>query len=56
MRVIALIEKPDIIERILKHLDRWHPEPEHTIESGPDPPWPRNTNLPLTFDPVPDIA
>jgi hypothetical protein len=23
MRVIALIEKPDIIDPILKHLDRW---------------------------------
>ncbi len=23
MRVIALIEKPDIIEPILKYLDRW---------------------------------
>ena len=24
MRVIVLIEEPDIIERILKHLKRWH--------------------------------
>ena len=56
MRVIALIEKPDIVERNLKHLNRWHPEPEHPTTSGPDPPWPKDTNLPLEFHPVPDIA
>ncbi len=56
MRIIALVEQPCVIERILKHVGAWEPRP-----SGPDPPsgpaaWPSDVTLPLTYHPVPDIA
>ncbi|MFQ5938373.1 MAG: transposase, partial [Acidiferrobacterales bacterium] len=56
MRIIALIEQPCVIQRILKHLGAQAPRP-----SGPDPPsgpvaWPSGVTLPLTYHPVPDIA
>lgn len=51
MRVIALIEDPAVIERILTWLDLWEPlEP-----SGPSPPGGR-LSLALTYHPIPDIA
>ena len=51
MRVIALIEDPAVIERILSWLGLWQPPPA----CGPSPPGERAT-LPLTYHPVPDIA
>ena len=56
MRVIALIEDPGIIHRILDHLGLW--APLATARSPPLSPanWPRYANLPLTYHPVPDIA
>ena len=58
MRVIALIEDPAVVRRILQHLGRWAPEP-----AGPGPPapapapeWPANAVIPLTYHAVPDIA
>jgi len=56
MRVIALIEDPSVIRRILEHLGLWAPE---TIERAPPlPPEARPTNavVPLTYHPKPDIA
>ena len=56
MRVIALIDDPAVVRRILEHLGRWAPEP---AERGPPvqaPDWPRNAVIPLTYHPVPDIA
>ncbi len=52
----ALIEDPGVIRRILEHLGLWAPlaterSPPLTAAS-----WPRHANLPLTYDPVPDIA
>ena len=38
MRIIALIEDADVVERILKHLKVWKPLPD---TAGPDPPWPQ---------------
>jgi hypothetical protein len=26
MRIISLIEEPQLVEKILKHLDLWHPQ------------------------------
>ncbi len=51
MRVIALIENPAVIERILSWLGLWAPRQP----GGPSPPagYP---GLPLTYHPVPDIA
>jgi hypothetical protein len=51
MRVIALIEEPAVIERILSWLGLWQPLPA----SGPSPPEGR-PNLPFAYHPVPDIA
>ncbi len=51
MRVIALIEDPAVIERILSWLGIWEP----LRPSGPSPP-PERASLPLTYHPLPDIA
>jgi hypothetical protein len=56
MWVIALIEDPGVIQRILEHLGLWAPL---ATERSPPPGaanWPRHANLPLTYHPVPDIA
>jgi hypothetical protein len=56
MRIIALIDDPRVIRRILEHRGLWAPE-----TSAPGPPagagdWPVNALIPLTDHPVPDIA
>ena len=56
MRVIALIDDADVIERILRHLTVWDPPPEPRSATGPDPPVPKGETLALTYHPVPDIA
>ena len=56
MRVIALIEDPGVIRRILEHLGLWVPlATERSPPPGPAS-WPRHASLPLTYLPVPDIA
>ena len=56
MRIIALIDDPDVVERILKHLKTWNPTPDSMQPSGCDPPWPDSETLSLTSHPVPDIV
>ncbi len=56
MRIIALIDDADVIERVLKHLKVRDSEPETISPAGPDPPWRQGESLPLTYHPVPDIA
>ena len=56
MRIIALIDDGDVIERILKHLNVWDPPLEVLSPAGPDPPWPQGETIPLTYHPVPDIG
>ncbi len=51
MRVIALIEDPAVIERILRWLGLWEPR----RPGGPSPPA-DGPSLPRTYHPVPDIA
>jgi hypothetical protein len=51
MRVIALIEDPAVIERILSWLGIWDPPQPR----GPSPPS-ESARLPLAYHPVPDIA
>lgn len=51
MRVIALIEDPAVIERILSWLGLWEPR----RPGRPSPPA-DSPSLPLTYPPVPDIA
>ncbi|MBA3565121.1 MAG: transposase [Gammaproteobacteria bacterium] len=56
MRIIALSDDADVIERILRHLKLWDPSPDTHSPAGPDPPWPQGETLPITCHPVPDIA
>ena len=56
MRIIALIDNADVVERILKHLNVRDPLTETITPAGPDPPWPQGESLPLTYHPVPAIA
>ena len=51
MRVIALIEDPAVIERILSWLGLWEPPQPGGPSPPTDPP-----SLPLSYHPVPDIA
>jgi hypothetical protein len=56
LRIIAVIDNGDVIERILRHRNQWDPAPETITTTGPDPPIPEGENLPLTYHPLPDIA
>ena len=56
MRVIALIEDPQIIRRILEHLGLWVPQVKERSPPLDPASWPRYASLPLTYHPVPDIA
>ncbi len=56
MRVIALIDDPGVIRRILEHLGRWAPDPAARGPPVQTPEWPANAVIPLTYHPVPDIA
>ncbi len=56
LRIIALIDDGNVIERILRHLNEWDPAPETITTTGPDPPIPEGENLPLTYHTLPDIA
>jgi len=56
MRIIALIEDPQVIRRIIEHLGQWAPQvSERSPPLGPEA-WPAHASLPLTYDSVPDIA
>ena len=49
MRVMALIEDPQVIRRILEHLGLWAPlATEQSPPLGPAS-WPRHVSLPLTY-------
>lgn len=58
MRLITLIEDPDVIRRILRHLGLWHSEPPRGIERAP----PQGTKRPahvsilFTYHSIPEIA
>ena len=56
MRVIALIDDPAVVHRILEHLERWAPEPAARAPPAQALEWPANAVIPLTYHPVPDIA
>jgi hypothetical protein len=38
MRIIARIDDVDVVERILKQLKVWDPQPDTLTPAGPDPP------------------
>jgi len=53
MRVMALIEDPQVIRRILEHLGLWAPlATERSPPLGPAS-WPRHVSLPLTYHQFP---
>ncbi len=54
MRIIALIDERDVVERILKRLNLRDLPPETFHCAGPDPPAPKGETLPLTYHPVPE--
>lgn len=55
MRFLAVIEEAPVIERILRHIKVWDPSPP--LRAPPDEEdWPDNSQIPLTYHPVPDIA
>lgn len=59
MRVIALIEEPEVEKAILSHVGRWNPQPGDAAERSPPlatEAWPAHASLALTYHPVPDIA
>ena len=56
MRVIALIDDPGVIRRILEHLGLWAPEAPQRGPPAQAPEWPANALIPLTYHPLPDIA
>ena len=53
MRITALIDDVDMVERILKHLKVWDHQPDTITPAGPDPPLPQGETLSLTYHPVP---
>ena len=56
MRVIALIDDPAVVQRILEHLECWAPNPAARGPPVQAAEWPANAVIPLTDHPVPDIA
>jgi hypothetical protein len=56
MRVVALIDDPPVVRRILEHLGRWAPLPTERGPPEPAPDWPPGAVIPLADHPVPDIA
>ena len=53
MRVIALIDDPGVLRRILGH---WAPEHAERGPPAQAPDWPANAVIPMTYRPVADIA
>ncbi len=56
MRIIALINDPPVVRRILEHLGLWQPQAMERSPPVPSDAWPPNSVLPMTYHPVPDIA
>jgi len=56
MRVIALIDGPHVVRRILGNLGCWAPEPAERDPSAEAPERPANAAIPLAYHAVPDIA
>ena len=56
MRVIALIDEPDVVWRILERLGRWAPEPAERGPPEATSDWPQNALIPMSYHGVADIA
>ncbi len=57
-RIMAMIEDNGGIEKILAHLKLWDPRPPSQTPPPDDEEddWPGNSQIPLTYCPLPDIA
>ena len=51
MRIIALIEDPPVVRRILEHLELWQPEASERSPPVPTGAWPVNSLLPIDVPP-----
>jgi hypothetical protein len=55
MKIIALIEEPAVVERILKHLELWRdPEPRRGDQRGTTPCDAAEAPLEFCYEPVDD--
>ena len=54
--VIALIDDPHAVRRLLEHLGRWQPEAMERPPPVPPEAWPANESFALAYHLVPDIA
>ena len=50
MRIIALIDDPPVVQRILEHLGLWQPEASERSPPVPPGAWPVSNFLPMTYD------
>jgi hypothetical protein len=55
MRFLAVIEEPEVIEHILRHLGFWDPRPPSQAPPE-DGDWPVSDQIPLTYEPLRAIA
>jgi hypothetical protein len=53
---MARIEDPPVIEKILRHLRLREPHPPGQTPPTEDRDWPDNSQIPLTYTPLPDSA
>jgi hypothetical protein len=53
MRIIALIDDPGVVRKILAHMGRWEP-----VRAAPVPSeaWPAHAKLALMYHPISEIA
>ena len=56
IRIMALIEDPPVIEKILKHLHLWDYRPPSQVPPADDLGWPENSQIPITYALLPDIV
>ena len=56
MRIIALINDPLVVRRILEHLGLWQLEASERSPPVLADAWPVNSVLPMMYHPVSDIA
>jgi len=55
IRFLAVIEETPVIERIPCHIGTWGPSPAVWVPPNKDE-WSDQSQIPLTYHPVPDVA
>ena len=56
LRIIALINDPPVVRRILEHLELWRPEASERSPPVPPEAWPLHRVLPMTYHPYMDSS